>query len=184
MATEEEKTAEILQIEELEEIQDTLDEEYIKYLKQDYDVKYEHFKNLKPTLERREKIVSNLGEEKASLLIDTAISKLDGMQDLLPINENKEYDYIVKMVTVEYTGEGKATVRLNLKPNNYIANEYLERQINFFENAPTPARIEWKDESGRCPLFNFFEDYDDDLEIFDIIYEFYVNYIYYAKFDN
>lgn len=169
----------------LRKIQTELDEIYMEYAKKDFEVKLSHHKRVQKTLDTRDAMLKELPENQLRSYIQKAVSNFEPIQDFFPQKAKESFDTsILKFLKAEFLDEFNMKVTVELYPNEYIEDEMLEKTIYLFEREPEGKEIKWKDEQGACQLFDFFEADNDDLEAFDIFYEFYLNLAFYATSEN
>lgn len=168
---------------ELEDIQQELDDHTSKYVEADFDLKLNHHKKIKSLLERRDKIIKeDFSEKDLQDLYQNIFTNFDPLREFFPLKSDQSCDFsFLKFLRVDYLDNYKMKVTLELNENDYIENKTLEKTIHLFEADPESTKIIWKNEKGSCPLFDFFEDGDDDFETFDILYEFYVDMLFLAE---
>lgn len=165
----------------LSAIQDTLDELYIDFVKRDFDIKLVHHKKIEQHLAERDVILKEMPRAELAEFFRKGFAGFDAVQDFLPLGADNAYDTsFIKSVRAEYLEGERMRVSIELYENAYTSNEVLEKTIYLFEREPETVKIDWKDEQRACILFDFFEVDEDSLDLFDIIYEFYVNMVAYA----
>ena len=167
---------------ELLELHGKVEEQYDAYIKNEFDLRLAHHNSIKELLEKRDTILlEKMTEADRSRILADAFENYDLLLETLPVNPNKTYDSsLINFIIAELLPGYKVKVKLMLKPNEYIKNQELVRVISLFNPESEPVKIEWIDERGRCPLFDFFESEEEDFEIFDMIYDFYVNLQFYS----
>lgn len=171
---------------ELTSIQEQLDNLNLEFAKNDFDVKLAHHNKIEPILKARNTIFrEKLSADEFSALLKNALGNTSIMQELLPIDAQHAYDSsFIRFITAEYLPEYQLRVTLELNKNPYLSDEKLVRTISLLSNTSESVKLNRLDENAQCPLFEFFEAEEDDLEAFDIIYDFYVNMVEYVVHDH
>jgi hypothetical protein len=165
----------------LMEIQENLDQKYAEFVKKDFEMKLSHFNDIKDILKQRDEAIF-VSESESEAFVSAAINNFEAMHDLFPRLSDESFDAsFLKFVRAEFLEGGKMKITAELKDNSYVENKILEKTVYLsFEKDPEPTKIIWKDDKSNCPFFDFFANEDEDLEIFDVFYEFYVNMIFYS----
>lgn len=167
--------------EKLTKIQQELDDMYFEFAKKDFEVKLAHHKKVQKILAERDALFLEMPEAEMKSSIQKAISNFEPIRDLLPQDSKGSCDSsFVKFIKAEFLDDYKMKVTVELHKNKYVENTILEKTMYLFEKDPEGVEVKWKDEQGACQLFDFFEADDDDLESFDIFYEFYLNLAFYS----
>lgn len=168
----------------LVKIQEELDEMYMEFAKKDFEVKLSHHKKVSKQLAERDAIFKDMSEGELKSFIQRALTNFEPMHDFFPQNPKGGFDTsFVKFIKAEFIDDFRMKVTVELYKNDYIENTVLEKTMYLFEREPEGIELKWKDEQGACQLFDFFEADDDDLEAFDIFYEFYLNLAFYSTIE-
>lgn len=169
----------------LEEFQSEIDNLTSEYLEADFKLKLEHHKKMAPLLEKRDAILKEqLSHEELMEIYSKAAENFSPFKELFVTSNNEEYDLsFIKSFKAEYLDGFKVKVTFEFLENKYIEDKKIEKTISFFESESDSCVINWKDKQEGCPLFEFFESKEDDFDIFDIIYEFYVDLLFLAEIE-
>lgn len=167
----------------LEEIQKELDVKYIEYAKKEFQLKLEHFNHIKPLCEKRD----NFLKEHPDLFLnfwEQAFQNYDFGQELLPADFENKYDSKwIKCLKVEYLDNYFCSVKIEVNDNEYVENLVLEKKFSLENQDVEGTKVIWKS-NNKCPLISFFETEEEEFEVFDYLYELYINaYFYYALQD-
>lgn len=173
-------------IRELAKIQDELDNNTSKYVEDDFNLKLAHHKRVSEILERRDKMISeSFSREELDAFYFKIFTNFEPLRELFPLKEDQTVDSsIMKSIKAEYLDDFRMRVVLELFENEYVENQTLEKTMYLLKSEPDSTKIVWKNEKGNCPLFDFFENDDDDFEIFDILYELYVDMLFLADMES
>lgn len=167
-------------------LQQELDDYTSKYVEDDFSLKLSHHKKIAELLERRDKIIrEDFTLEELNELYSRIFANFDPLREFFPLKDDQSTDFsFLKFIKAEYLDNFKMKVTLELYENEYVENTVLEKTIYLFEQEPETTKVIWKNEKGSCPLFDFFENEDDDFEAFDILYEFYVDMLFLAEMES
>lgn len=159
------------------ECQDKINQNTSDYVLEDFKLKLKYHKSVVQTLEERDNYLNEkISREELEKFYSGVMANFEPLQELLPVKEDGSYDLsFLKILKAEYLDDFKMKVTLELYENSYIENKILEKTMYLDEIPPETTKIIWKDEKGKCLLFDFFENEEDDFELFDIFYEFYMN---------
>jgi len=159
------------------EYQDKINENTSNYGLEDFKLKLRYHKNVADVLEARDKYLrEKLSKEDLEAFYKGVLMNFDPLIELLPLKDGDTYDFsFVKLLKAEYLDGFKLKVTLELNENSYVENKVLQKTFYLEDTMPETTKITWKDEKGKCPLLDFFENEEDDFELFDIFYEFYMN---------
>lgn len=169
--------------EKLNHIQEQVDENYKEYIRKEFDIKLAHHKSIEGLLKERDEILkTNFSKEELNDFFENALKAFDGFENFTPNKaDNKPDVSFIKYFTAEYLDGEKFRITLDLYENEYVKNTQLTRTINLMDQEPSNNIVEWKGEPIPCILFDFFETEEECLDLFDIIYELYVNMIAFAS---
>jgi hypothetical protein len=171
--------------EELSKIQDELDDFTSTYVEEDFKLKLQHDRKIKHLLAKRDKIVEQFSKEEKNVFFGRICSNFDALAEFFPVKADGECDVsFIKSFKAEYLEPFKMRVFIELYENEYIENLSLEKVISLFEENPDTTKITMKNEKGSCLLFDYFESNEDDFEAFDILYEFYVDQLFFVNLDD
>jgi len=170
----------------LSKIQRELDDHISNYVEDDFNLKLNHHKKIAELLEKRDKAISDsFSKDDLHEFYSKIFANFDPLRELFPCKDDQSADYsILKSIKAEYLDDFRMRVVVELFENEYVENKALEKTIYLFEQEPEPTKIVWKNEKGNCPLFDFFENEDDEFEIFDILYELYVDMLFLAEMES
>lgn len=164
----------------LNEIQQAIDENTANYVKEDFKLKLSSHKKISDVLEKRDRILKEeFTKEELEQFFKRVFMSFDPLQEFVPVKDDNTYDFsFIKFIKAEYLDDYKMKVTLELYENEYIDNKVLEKTMHVYEGEAEGTKIIWKSEKGSCPLFDFFENEDDDFESFDIFYELYIDLLF------
>ncbi|KAH9410944.1 hypothetical protein HK407_09g13570 [Ordospora pajunii] len=167
---------EILQC--LDDIQSEIDNEYEKFAREDFECKLRWHKIVKPLFAKCREFVHRLPDFSNTyweqVLLNYEIAKA-----LLPVDEDGNIDAKwIKLLEVDYLDGYMYRVHAELHENNFVGNATLTKMICLNQKRVETTAVEWKNDV-RWPVFAFFESMDEDLEVFDILYEAYFNSAFY-----
>lgn len=170
----------------LNEIQESIDENTEKYVMEDFKLKLGSHKKILNVLEKRDRILKEeFTRKELEKFFEGVFRSFDPLQELVPTKDDKTKDFsFIKFIKAEYLDGYKMKVTLELYENEYIDNKVLEKTMHVFEGESEVTKIVWKSEKGSCPLFDFFENEDDDFESFDIFYELYIDLLFLSNIGN
>lgn len=165
----------------LSKVQSEIDVLTEKYIEDDFNLKLEFHKKLTPILAERDSMLRNLTKEEYHAFLENAVQSFPAFLEFLPVKHDNTVDVsFIKFFKAEYLEEFKMKITLELYENDYIENEVLEKTLFVTDENPVLAKVIWKNEKGNCPLFDFFESDEDDFEAFDILYELYVDQVFFS----
>lgn len=175
----------------LTELQHILDDSLVTFIKEEFELKYKNHIKLLPVLCERDKLISKyLGSQK---FWEVSIYKYDAIHDILPIKYDSSVETIsnpdtsvdaiidcsfIKELKVFYEKEYWCCVEIHLNENQYVSNEKLTKKFNINSGEVVANEVVWK----KCVvagIFEFFESSVNEYEIFDVLYELYINAAYY-----
>ncbi|KAI5171187.1 template-activating factor I [Nematocida sp. LUAm3] len=178
-------------LKELIELQNGLDDINLEALKKELLIKQKDFENIKEILEKRERYIREIPN-----FWQTVFSKTEYLYVLLGKEEVKEgeeecipFEWI-KSLKVDYRSGFRYWIEIEVEEGNeHIENRKLTKEFSVFEennNNSVWTDILWRE--GRkplpeCALLRFIsseeDDDEDDLNLFQILSDIYVNAIYY-----
>lgn len=170
----------------LAKIQQELDNSLSEHLEEDFALKLKYHKKIADKLEERDKIIEEeFSPDERMEFYSQIFTNFEPLKDFFPLKDDQTVDFsFLKSLKAEYLDNFKMRVVLELYENEYVANKTLVKTVRYLDNEiPETTKIMWKNEKGDCPLFDFFENEDDDFEAFDILYEFYSNMFFLANMD-
>lgn len=165
----------------LHSFQSKIDKQYRIYAKNDYNMKLTFYNSMKSILKERDDFISDLCNNGANFWGKAAIS-CQQLLVLLPEEEELPLTWI-ESIKCSYEDNYVCKVEITLLRNQYLNNRKLIKTFNLIENSSEGTELKIKKESN-CLFFNFFRDNDHDLEVFDILFDFYVNAVYYFIISN
>lgn len=170
----------------LNEMQENIDELYLDYVKKEYEIKLAHHKKMEKILAERDALFrEKMSREELNELFLRAFTSFDVVQDFLPLNAQNKYDSsFIKFLKAEYLDNERLKVTLELYDNDYVKNDFLEKTIYLTDRESECTKVEWKDEPRPCILFNFFDVDEESFDLFDLIYEFYINMVAYSTLED
>lgn len=170
----------------LNSLQDELDDAYIEYIKKEFEIKLAHHAKVSSMLDARDSLLKEeLSREEMAAFYCQAFTNFDIVQDFLPLDTNGKYNTsFIKYFKAEYLDGGRLMVHVELYENDYVKNTVLEKTIFIGDKDPECVKLEWKNEAKPCIFFNFFEADEDSYDLFDLIYELYLNLIAYNSLDD
>lgn len=173
-------------ISQLNKIRQELDEYSSKYIEDDFNLKLKHHNAISELLEKRDKILENeFSAEEIREFYSTIFSNFDPLREFFPLKDDQTVDFsFLRSIKAEYLSDFRMKITMKLNENEYVENKVLEKTIYLFEKEPETTKIIWKNEKGSCPLFDFFENEEDDFEAFDIFYEFYIDMLFLADMED
>ncbi|TBT97556.1 hypothetical protein CWI38_2480p0010 [Hamiltosporidium tvaerminnensis] len=158
-------------------IQEELDNEYIEYTKRDFELKLSHYTQIKPILDQRDLIFADLKNPWELCFLNYEMGC-----ELLPIDKNNKViaDFI-ENIKVWYEENYFCCVEISFTDTNpYFSNKKLLKKFSVLSEETENTKINWT-EKINAPIFQFFEEEEDILETFDVLYEMYVNAIFYLS---
>ncbi|KAF7683575.1 hypothetical protein TCON_1210 [Astathelohania contejeani] len=166
-------------------IQNQLDEKYTLLLREEFELKYKHHQSIRPILDERTMLFKKWQETNDfDHFWSQAILKYEIGVDILPVDSagNPASDWI-KDLKVDYEPGYFCNVEIVVKENEFIENKILTKRFSVENNEREVTKLIWKNKTS-APIFEFFENDEDELEIFDVLYELYVNGIFYFTFNS
>lgn len=163
------KTAELLSI------QQELDDIFLDYAKQEFDLHYKNYTLIKPLLEKREKLVCGIEE-----FWNIAAKNYPFSKDLFSITDDDSINWIER-ISVAYEDNYFCNAEIHVREGCGIKNKVLKKRFNICTNEIESTKVE---SDLKCEVFEFFEGEDVDLEVFDSLYELYVNAVFYCSAPN
>lgn len=176
-------------LKQLIDIQNHLDEINIATLKEEFLFRQERFRKMQDILEKRDKYAEELENFWVSVVSNSEYFYIifgkeefkEGEDECIP------FDWI-DFLKVDFLPNFRYRVEINAKENEYFENKKLVKEFSLFEQGDCKwSPIEWK--GGKkslpeCPLLRFFSsedssDDDDNLNIFQILSDIYINAVYY-----
>lgn len=162
----------------LDDIQHQIDGEHEKFVKRDFECKLEHHNLIKPVLKKRDEHVSG-GPGMCENYWSRAFLNYDVSMEILPTDdENNVVARWIKHLEVDYVDGYMFVVHIELNENEFVHNTFLTKRMYLDGREIEKTEIRWKN-AGRYPIFAFFESDVEDFDVFDILYEIYVNSAYY-----
>lgn len=167
------------------QIQSDIDDQMSKYIEDDFKLKLKHYQTINPFLIKRDVVVETFTKEEKLAFYNAILSNFKAFAQLFPLLHDGTQDVsFLKSFKAEYAEPYKMKVSMELYENEYLENSRLEKTIDLFDDDAETTKITWKNEKGSCLLFDFFENTEDDFEGFDIIYEAYVDQLFFAEIDS
>ncbi|KAK6089640.1 hypothetical protein P3W45_001406 [Vairimorpha bombi] len=169
----------------LEEIQHELDNQAKIYAKKEFNVNLEYYNSIKPLLQKRDEFLLKSREmgKLEDFWVQTFLNCDIGLE-MLPSDTNNQYDASwIKSIKVEYADNFICSVRIELLPNEYIENNALEKRMCLSDQEVEYTKVLWKG-NNKCPIFSFFDNESEEYEIFDYLYEIYINAYFYYSLQN
>ena len=167
-----------------EMIQTELDKHYYEYAKKDFLIKLEHYKNISDLLSKRNELLKSEKSQKTfPNFFATSFAKYMGSYDIMPVKgEDIDTDWI-SSIDVRYEDDYGVYVEIELNENEYLANKKIFKRFNLQSEKTERSELEWKTKSDAL-VFKYFEDDNEDIAVFDILYEGYVNALFYYTIEN
>lgn len=164
--------------EELMSIQEDLDKAYTEYARRDFDLKYSHHQAIEDKLAARDRIVSE-SPDRFSDYCEKVFLNYDTAGEFLPLNANDKPEASwIKSFVARYEKDYNVYIEIHLNENPYLKNDMIFKRLNLDTNKSEKSELEWK-ERVDAPIFEYFENDDEDTMIFDILYEIYVDSAFY-----
>jgi hypothetical protein len=170
----------------LKEMQSSLDEKYIEYSKKDFGLKLEHYNGLKEDLEKRNKLIEEFGQTDSVYkdFWSIAATNYEMGAEILPIGKDNAINaHWINYIKVWYEEGYMCCVEIDVRENPFISNDLLHKKFSLISDECDGSKIVWKERCD-CELFDFFEVNEENLQIFDVLYELYVNGIFYFQLNN
>ncbi|KRH93414.1 DNA replication factor/protein phosphatase inhibitor SET/SPR-2 [Pseudoloma neurophilia] len=150
--------------------QDKIDKQYKIFAKNDFALKLTFFNSMKLILKERDEFITDLNNNGIDFW-ERVCQNCQLLNDLLP--DDSEISFIESLKCF-YEENYTCGVEIILKKNEYLYNRKLSKKFNLLENDSEGTELKTKKETN-CLLFDFFKDNDNDLEVFDILFEIYTN---------
>lgn len=175
----------------LHQIQEELDHQYEIFTKKDFDCKILHHNSIKSLLIKRNQFISNHPYLSIHYWSKAFLNYQIGIE-ILPVDNNHDINHDnnhninadwIKSLEVDYIEGYICRVHIELNENDFVCNEYLTKIINLEKKEIETTKVEWKSIEKHI-IFNFFDSETEDFEIFDILYELYVNSSFYFLLSN
>ncbi|KAL7346466.1 nucleosome assembly protein [Encephalitozoon intestinalis] len=159
----------------LDEIQSDIDGEHEAFARRDFECKLEHHRNIKPLLGKRDGLVRRAVE----CYWARALANYRPGAALLPVDALGRPDTRwLRSLEVDYLPEYGYRVHMELNENEFVQNTALTKKAYLGRRDVERSGVRWKGDL-RCAVLGFFETDTQDLDIFDILYELYVNSAFY-----
>lgn len=152
--------------------QDKIDKQYKVFAKDDFRLKLTFFNSMRPILKERDEFITDLINEGINFW-EKVCQKCSIFHQLLPDDEENSISFIDSLKCF-YEENYTCRVEIILRRNEYLHNRKLSKKFNLFENTSEGTELKTKRETS-CMLFDFFRDNDHDLQVFDILFETYMN---------
>lgn len=163
----------------LNTFQSRVDQEYKEFAKNDFNVKLEYFNSLKPILKERDDFIQDLpSSDEGANFWEKAAQNCPSFRDLLPLEEEDFSISWIESLRCWYEENYVCGVEIALSRNDYLNNRRLTKKFSLLDHTSEGTELKVKKEA-ECLLFDFFRENDYDLEVFDILYELYINGAYY-----
>lgn len=168
---------------ELNAIQQEIDRNTSEYVQQDFMLKLNSHQKVSKHLEKRDNILlQELPREEILDLYRKVVKNFPPIADYFPLKEGDIPDIsFLKMLRVDYLENFKLRVTLEMYENEYVENTVLTKTMNLYDSGPETTPVKYKENVVQCPLFDFFNNDEDDFESFDIFYEFYMHMLFLAE---
>ena len=167
------------------DVQERIDEKFDDYLKEQFLLKKGFASKNKDLFDERDRLLKSLDEEEYKLLFVAALCNFTEFHSVLPIKETEKgescYDVeFIKSIKTEFMDGYKMKATIELYENPYVEDKVLERTFNLETGEDSCMSIKYKQKDSNWPIFLFFEDDNEFLEIYDLLNEFYMNIVFYA----
>lgn len=134
----------------------------------------EHFNLLKSTLKERDELIQDTPiAEENSTFWSIAANNYPNFRNLLPLDDDFSLSWIDSLYYF-YDENFICGVEISLSRNKYLNNRKLTKIFSLEELTSECTELKIKKDAD-CLLFDFFRKDDYDLEVFDILYELYIN---------
>ncbi|EEQ82459.1 hypothetical protein NCER_100814 [Vairimorpha ceranae BRL01] len=166
----------------LEDIQQELDKQHTLQAQKEFELAIEGFNRIKNLLNQRDDLL--LSKQEDGLFTEfwtKAFENFGVNEEILPYIDSKLDLSWLKSFKVEYRKEYICCIKIELFPNEYVENEYLEKKMGANEIEST--KVIWKN-NDKCIFFQFFDTDDDDWEVFDFMYEVYRDAYYWYSLES
>lgn len=148
--------------------QDKIDKQYKIFSRNDFLLKLSYYNGLKPVLKERDDLINDLTSEGINFW-EIASKNFKNFENIFPSE-----DFFIESLNVFLEENFICGVEIIISRNKYLSNRKLIKKFNLFENNSDGTELKVKKEYN-CLLFEFFRDSDNDLEVFDVLFELYVN---------
>ncbi|KMV66675.1 hypothetical protein M970_010030 [Encephalitozoon cuniculi EcunIII-L] len=156
----------------LDEIQRDIDEEHLVFARRDFECKLEHHKAIRPLLLRRDSVIS---EALLEMYWGRALAGFDAARGILPRDGcDRISTQWMRSLVAEYLDGYGYRVHIELNENEFVSNKTLTKRVDLSLASVEKTGVVWRG-NRRYPVFEFFESDTQDLDMFDILYELYVN---------
>ncbi|KAM0674424.1 hypothetical protein GVAV_002037 [Gurleya vavrai] len=153
-------------------IQDKLNQNFIEYAKKEFIFHLENYRDIEPLLIERKLIIENNELFWANALKNTELNN----------SNNKIYEF-VENLEVKYEDDFWCSVELNLKENDFTKNLKLKKRFNVMTEELEVIQPVYKIKT-ESELLEFFETEEVDVDMFDTLYDIFVNAISYYHIGN
>ena len=158
---------------ELDEIQREIDDERRRLAARDFELKLSHHVAIKPLLARRDEVVRS-GAGCAGYWA-RALGSYGAGAALLPRDaHNRAAAGWMRSLEADYLPGLAYRVHVELNENEFVSNRWLTKSMRLGAREAEKTAVVWRD-NRRWLVFEFFETDAEDLDVFDILYELYVN---------
>lgn len=157
--------------EKLVNYQNKIDRQYKIYAKNDFILKLTYYDSMKSILKERDEFINDLINSGINFW-QKVCENCAIFHQLLP--DDQENSLIFDSIKCYYQENFICGVEIILRKNPYLHNRKLSKKFNLIENTSDGTELKIKKET-QCLLFDFFRDSEQDLEVFDILFETYVN---------
>lgn len=166
--------------ESLQNIQEELNKAYTEYAKKDFHLKYNHYQLIESKLHRRDNIICEMQAQNKLLdYYEQAFLKYDMSTEFLPVDPDGNPDAKwIKSVVARYEKDYNIYVEIKLNENRYLNNNVMFKKVNLETDECKNSPLEWKS-SVKAPIFDYFQNSSEDTIMFDILYEIYVDSVFY-----
>lgn len=166
----------------LDKIQQKIDDNTCEYVQEDFKLKLSSHQHILNTLKERDEILlTELSREELHNFYRKVFLNFEPIKIFFP-SKGDDFEFsFFKFLKAEYLENYKMKVTMELYENEFVENTVLTKTMHLYDDKPESTKIVWKNESGRCALFDFFENNEDDFEAFDIFYEFYMHMLFLAE---
>ncbi|KAM0677639.1 hypothetical protein BDAP_001785 [Binucleata daphniae] len=150
------------------EIQAKLNQNFSKYVKTEFLFHLQNHLEISQLLDERNEITSKINDFWKVVLKNSDIGY-----------DNKTIDYgFVEKLVVNYEDNFWCSVDIYLRENTYTKNTKLYKRFNVMTEEVEYLPIEWKNKKNDV-LLHFFNSEEVDFDMFDTLYDTYVNAIDY-----
>lgn len=146
------------------EIQAKLNQNFSEYAKKEFLFHLQNYLDIKPFLQERDVITSLIKDFWPTILKNSEFGQGKASID---------YSFVEKLV-VKYEDNFWCSVDLFLSENSFVGNSKLYKRFNVMSEEVEYMPIEWKGRTKNS-LLNFFDSPEVDIDMFDTLYDIYVN---------